>query len=232
MHACMYIYYLYEELYIILYSPLHPCFCGVTGGYYFPYTDRKRKKTLRSSQDSNLGLVSNLRLDISICTAWVSIPKHFVLHPANWVSADTLHACAICWNPTGADRNHFSFQRKAIQSVCRPKANCERIFICRVIWWRKKTLRSSQDSNLGLLNSSQMLLPTEPLELWQQVVDSVPYSTGICIMLFARVFILHPLWRNLGQNSKQHFDDCNGPKRWTFNSPDFDGIQLCSVTCK
>ena len=34
--------------------------------------------------------------------------------------------------------------------------------------WRKQkqTLRSSQDSNLGLLNSGQMLLPTEPLELW------------------------------------------------------------------
>ena len=32
--------------------------------------------------------------------------------------------------------------------------------------WLKMTLRSSQDSNLGPLNSSQMLLPTEPLELW------------------------------------------------------------------
>ena len=30
----------------------------------------------------------------------------------------------------------------------------------------KKTLRSSQDSNLDLLNSGQMLLPTEALELW------------------------------------------------------------------
>ena len=30
----------------------------------------------------------------------------------------------------------------------------------------KRTLRSSQDSNLGPLNSGQMLLPTEPLELW------------------------------------------------------------------
>ena len=31
---------------------------------------------------------------------------------------------------------------------------------------KKKTSRSSQDPNLGLLNVSQMLLPTEPLELW------------------------------------------------------------------
>ena len=31
---------------------------------------------------------------------------------------------------------------------------------------RKKTLRSSQDLNLGLLNAGQMFLPTEPLELW------------------------------------------------------------------
>ena len=30
----------------------------------------------------------------------------------------------------------------------------------------KKTLRSSQDLNLSLLNAGQMLLPTEPLELW------------------------------------------------------------------
>ena len=37
---------------------------------------------------------------------------------------------------------------------------------CRVIRWWKKTLRSSQDFNLGLLNAGQMLLPTEPLKLW------------------------------------------------------------------
>ena len=30
----------------------------------------------------------------------------------------------------------------------------------------KRTLRSSQDFNMGLLNPGQMLLPTEPLELW------------------------------------------------------------------
>ena len=33
-------------------------------------------------------------------------------------------------------------------------------------WLVKKTLRSSQDSNLCPPNSSQMFLPTEPLELW------------------------------------------------------------------
>ena len=32
-------------------------------------------------------------------------------------------------------------------------------FICRVAWLWKMTLRSSQDSNLGSLNSGQMLLP-------------------------------------------------------------------------
>ena len=31
---------------------------------------------------------------------------------------------------------------------------------------KKKIFRSSQDSNLGPLNSGHMLLPTEPLELW------------------------------------------------------------------
>ena len=36
----------------------------------------------------------------------------------------------------------------------------------RPIFDEKKTLRSSQDLNLGLLNAGQMLLPTEPLELW------------------------------------------------------------------
>ena len=36
------------------------------------------------------------------------------------------------------------------------------VFICSD---EKKTLRSSQDSNLGPLNSSQMLSPTELLEL-------------------------------------------------------------------
>ena len=36
----------------------------------------------------------------------------------------------------------------------------------RIIGGKKKTLRSSHNSNLGLLNSSQMLLPTGPLELW------------------------------------------------------------------
>ena len=33
------------------------------------------------------------------------------------------------------------------------------------LWRKKKTWRSSQDLNLGPLNSGQMLLPTEPLEL-------------------------------------------------------------------
>ena len=39
-------------------------------------------------------------------------------------------------------------------------------------WW-KKTLRSSQDSNLGPLNSGQMLLPTEPLEALGQRIDGI-----------------------------------------------------------
>ena len=30
----------------------------------------------------------------------------------------------------------------------------------------KKILRSSQDLNLGLQNTGQMVLPTEPLEFW------------------------------------------------------------------
>ena len=42
-------------------------------------------------------------------------------------------------------------------------------------WW-KNTLRSCQDLNLGLLNAGQMLLPTEPLELWH-------WSRGIIISI-------------------------------------------------
>ena len=37
----------------------------------------------------------------------------------------------------------------------------------------KKTLRSSQDSNLDPLNSGQMLLPTKPLKLWHQSLRHV-----------------------------------------------------------
>ena len=45
---------------------------------------------------------------------------------------------------------------------------CERVFYLQsyLMVKKEKTLKSSQDSNLGPLNSSQMLLPTEPLELW------------------------------------------------------------------
>ena len=35
------------------------------------------------------------------------------------------------------------------------------VFIAELFGGKKKTLRSSQDLNLGLLNAGQMLLPTE-----------------------------------------------------------------------
>ena len=55
--------------------------------------------------------------------------------------------------------------------------------------WRKKILRSSQDSNLGLLYSSQMLLPTEPWsygigagDRWHLSTDTVHLSGWIFLM--------------------------------------------------
>ena len=46
----------------------------------------------------------------------------------------------------------------------------------------KKTLRSSQDLNLGLLNAGQMLLPTEPLELWHWsvLIHIIIMITPVC----------------------------------------------------
>ena len=49
--------------------------------------------------------------------------------------------------------------------------------------WRKKTVRSSQDSNLSCLNSGQMLLPTEPLELWHWSRGQMAFIHRHCSIL-------------------------------------------------
>ena len=45
----------------------------------------------------------------------------------------------------------------------------------------EKALRSSQDLNLGLLSSIQMLLPTEPLELWQAVTFHLAWTQAALV---------------------------------------------------
>ena len=59
-----------------------------------------------------------------------------------------------------------------------------------VIHWRKKTLRSSQDSNLGPLNSGQMLLPMSywssgigAEDRWHLSIDTVRFSGWISLRL-------------------------------------------------
>ena len=59
-----------------------------------------------------------------------------------------------------------------------PKTNrprCWKVFLlqsCMMVKERKKTLRSSQDSNLGPLNSGQMLLPTSEPKGWHKHFSS------------------------------------------------------------
>ena len=55
------------------------------------------------------------------------------------------------------------------------------VFIAELFDGEKKTLRSSQDLNLGLLNAGQMLLPTEPLELL------IPSSLGSATQYLAEL---------------------------------------------
>ena len=64
------------------------------------------------------------------------------------------------------------------------------VFICRVAWWWKKTLRSSQDSNLGPLNSGQMLLPMSywssgigAEDRWHLSIDTDRFSGWISLRL-------------------------------------------------
>ena len=78
------------------------------------------------------------------------------------ISAATLPSCnAACADTsilkTPAEKQTMQHPIVIIAEGC---------FICRVKQWHKKALRSSQDLNMNLLNSSQMLLPTEPLEVW------------------------------------------------------------------
>ena len=59
------------------------------------------------------------------------------------------------------------------------------VYVC---CWRKKTLRSSQDSNLGPLNPGQMLLPTEPLDLnvFESWLDLNVFKSWLDLNVFFR----------------------------------------------
>ena len=85
--------------------------------------------------------------------------KYFVLHPCSEPGISRHPACAVR-TPQGLTGTISSSGEKPYK-VFLPglKQIMKRCFICRVIWWWKITLRSSQDWNLGPLNSSQMLLP-------------------------------------------------------------------------
>ena len=83
-------------------------------------------------------------------------------------AATSYSVCAVRTPFIGAERKHFSFRRKSYKvlmpALC---SDIESVFLfAELNDGKKKTWRSSQDSNLGPLNSGQMLLPTEPLELW------------------------------------------------------------------
>ena len=108
----------------------------------------------------------NLRLNISICRPCSAVLSTKVLCAAPTELGISRHlACAVgtlqgltgTISPREKPYKVFWPGLSQIMKVC---------FICRVTDGKKKTLRSSQDSNLGPLNSSQMLLPTEPLQLW------------------------------------------------------------------
>ena len=86
---------------------------------------RIEKKTLRSSQDSNLGPLNSSQMLSVWFSGWISLRlgklwlllKYFVLPPANWVIA-----AATLYVPSeppfiGGNRKHFSFRRKVIQSA-------------------------------------------------------------------------------------------------------------------
>ena len=68
------------------------------------------------------------------------------------------------------------------------------VFIWKVAWWWKMTLRSSQDSNLGPLKSCQMLLPMSywsfgigAEDRWHLSTDTVQFSGWISTPFNIRV---------------------------------------------
>ena len=71
--------------------------------------------------------------------------------------------------------------------------NVKILYFAELFWRRKKTLKSEQDLNLGLLNSSQMLLPTESLELWHwrkgKMVHIHRHSSNLRLDLFVKALL-------------------------------------------
>ena len=147
---------------------------------YFAELFWRRKKTLKSEQDLNPGLLnsSQMLLPTESLELWhwrkgkmVYIHRHssnlkldlFVKALLCMVSVKTLTILRLrCFlHQTGyqlplcmcSHIKYVWFWRHMQHTMGTPT-------------WRKKTLRSGQDSNLALLNAGQMLLPTEPLELW------------------------------------------------------------------
>ena len=63
---------------------------------------------------------SNLRLNLSICRPYSALLHEYwstlSCTQLQWTRYQQT-PCMCHWNPSGADRNHFSFWRKAIQSV-------------------------------------------------------------------------------------------------------------------
>ena len=79
------------------------------------------------------------------CMSTAKHARHSTMHVDAHIHCPTSYALSVCGK----------------KELCNSQKSLKRSF-CE----KEKDVRSSQNSNLGLLNSSQMLLPTEPLELW------------------------------------------------------------------
>ena len=90
------------------------------------------KKTLRSSQDSNLGplnsslVSSNLRLNLSICRPYSALVSTEVLRAASKLGISRHPACAV-GTPQGPGwlKPFLLLEKSHTKCICWPKANCE-----------------------------------------------------------------------------------------------------------
>ena len=83
---------------------------------------------------------------------------------------------------------------------------------------KKKTLRSSHDSKLGPLNFSQMLLPTEPLELWHWSREKYGSILGLDLLRLQIIFQYHqPCQGVLGGSAVLRDRGCLCTVLWDWN---------------
>ena len=146
--------------------------------------------------------------DTAQFSGWISSCR---LYSARWVPNQLGIEVLLCWtqwteyqqslcmchqNPFRGRPETFPLPKKSntIKCFAYLRLKYEGCIYCRVIWWWKKTLRSSQDLNLGLLHEcwSDVLtnwatgaLALEQRIRWYTSIDTAQFS-GWCSLYSAR----------------------------------------------